>query len=406
MSRLDKLPTGWELVNLGKLGSFINGDRGKNYPSQEDFCDSGIPFINAGHIQDGNIDLDSMNYISEERFNLLGSGKIKPNDIVYCLRGSLGKTAIVKGINQGAIASSLVIIRPFDCVLTDYLYYFLTSSLGQSEILKYDNGSSQPNLSAKSVKEYTVPVPPLEEQRRIAAILDKADAVRRKRQQAIALTEKLLRSAFLEMFGDPVTNPKGWEVSQLKNFSVIQSGIAKGKKIDRSKAVSIPYMRVANVQDGYLDLREIKKLEILPTDINKYILREGDLLLTEGGDPDKLGRGAIWYGKIKPCVHQNHIFCVRPDQTLAEPEYLSALIGSERGKRYFLQAAKQTTGIATINKTQLCGFPAFLPPLYLQQKYTQIVKLIRFTRTRLDDKYEQTDKLFNSLIQRAFSGKI
>ncbi len=130
------------------------------------------------------------------------------------------------------------------------------------------------------------------------------------------------------------------------------------------------------------------------------------MLLTEGGNPDKLGRGSVWYGEIQPCIHQNHIFCVRPDRALAEPEYLSALIGSERGKKYFLQAAKQTTGIATINKTQLCGFPALLPPLYLQQKYTQLVKLIRSTRRLLEDKHKQTEQLFTSLLQRAFRGEL
>jgi type I restriction enzyme S subunit len=165
-------------------------------------------------------------------------------------------------------------------------------------------------------------------------------------------------------------------------------------------------MRVANVQDGYIDLSEIKELEVLPSDVDKYALKQGDLLLTEGGDPDKLGRGAVWYGEIQPCIHQNHIFCVRPNRALAEPEYLSALIGSDRGKRYFLQAAKQTTGIATINKTQLCGFPALLPPLSLQQKYTELVKSIRFTRKHLGYSSEQTDQLFNSLLQRAFRGEL
>ena len=115
MSQFDEFPDGWYLAELGELGKFINGDRGKNYPSKNDFTITGVPFINAGHIQDGIICLGSMNFISEESFSLLGSGKVQINDILYCLRGSLGKTAIVKGISRGAIASSLVIIRPYDC---------------------------------------------------------------------------------------------------------------------------------------------------------------------------------------------------------------------------------------------------------------------------------------------------
>ena len=208
------------------------------------------------------------------------------------------------------------------------------------------------------------------------------------------------------MFGNPVTNPKGWKICELDSFADIQSGIAKGRKINPSEAVSVPYMRVANVQDGYLDLSEIKELEVLQTDVEKYSLRKGDLLLTEGGDPDKLGRGAIWYEEIQPCTHQNHIFCVRPDSGVAEPEYLSTLIGSQYGKRYFLRAAKQTTGIATINKTQLRSFPALLPPLSLQKKYTQAVMSISSTRKHLNLLCTQTDSFFNSLLQRAFRGEL
>lgn len=117
---LAELPEDWVWAKLGELGLFINGDRGKNYPSKNTLVESGIPFINAGHIQNGIINLSEMNYITEEKFNLLGSGKVKPNDILYCLRGSLGKTAIVKNITTGAIASSLVIIRPYDSSKSEY----------------------------------------------------------------------------------------------------------------------------------------------------------------------------------------------------------------------------------------------------------------------------------------------
>jgi type I restriction enzyme, S subunit len=169
---LTELTQGWTWVNLSQLGKLINGDRGKNYPNKEAFVEVGIPFINAGHLEDGIIQFFKMNYITEERFKLLGSGKVQPNDILYCLRGSLGKTAIVRDISQGAIASSLVIIRLFECTTPEYLFNFLISPLGKAEILKFDNGSAQPNLSAGSVGEYSVPLPPLNEQKRIVAQIE------------------------------------------------------------------------------------------------------------------------------------------------------------------------------------------------------------------------------------------
>jgi type I restriction enzyme, S subunit len=109
-SLIEDLPEGWIWCELGDLAALINGDRGKNYPNRSALVEVGIPFINAGHLEDGIIQMSEMNYINEERFNILGSGKVRPKDILYCLRGSLGKIAIVKDIEKGAIASSLVII--------------------------------------------------------------------------------------------------------------------------------------------------------------------------------------------------------------------------------------------------------------------------------------------------------
>jgi type I restriction enzyme, S subunit len=172
MSNGDGLPKGWMRASLGELGDFINGDRGKNYPSASAFVSVGVPFINAGHLENGLIDLSGMNYIAEDRFNLLGSGKVQPSDILYCLRGSLGKAALVTSIEKGAIASSLVIIRPLDNGNPKYLYYFLVSPLGKDEIARYDNGTAQPNLSARNVKAYSVPLAPLSEQRRIVAKIE------------------------------------------------------------------------------------------------------------------------------------------------------------------------------------------------------------------------------------------
>ena len=289
---------------------------------------------------------------------------------------------------------------------TIYFYYLLGSDSVYQEFSRRASGTTVKNLNIDLVSSVKVSFPPLEEQKRIAAILDKADRIRRKRQEAIRLTEELGRSIFLDMFGDPVTNPKGWKVEKLEDFAMIQSGIAKGKKIKSDSSISIPYMRVANVQDGYIDLTEIKELTVSLEDSRKYSLSKGDLLLTEGGDPDKLGRGSVWYGEVDPCIHQNHIFCVKPNPDISKPEFLSKLIGSERGKKYFLRAAKQTTGIATINKTQLRAFPALIPPMELQEAYVSKLESIQSSNIRFSQSYQESENLFNSLLQRAFRGEL
>jgi len=174
-STFDHAQAGWIETQLGKVCIFENGDRGANYPNRSEYVQSGIPWINTGHIKpDGTLSLSDMNYITAEKFASLRSGKIKEGDLVYCLRGAtLGKTAMVSPLTEGAVASSLVIVRPRENLDTRFVYYFLTSPFGQEQIRRYENGAAQPNLGAKSVAQFKVFIPPLSEQRNFVEQLDK-----------------------------------------------------------------------------------------------------------------------------------------------------------------------------------------------------------------------------------------
>lgn len=174
-----ELPSGWEWCKFGLLSEFLNGDRGKNYPNKNEYVETGIPWINTGHIEpNGTLTTESMNFITKEKFDSLRSGKVLPNDLVYCLRGAtFGKTAFVKPYSEGAIASSLMIIRVYDERLNNFIFRYLTSGFGRSQIFRFDNGSAQQNLSANSVGLYAFPCPPLEEQHRIVAKVDELMAL-------------------------------------------------------------------------------------------------------------------------------------------------------------------------------------------------------------------------------------
>ena len=148
----------------------------------------------------------------------------------------------------------------------------------------------------------------------------------------------------------------------------MQTGVAKGRSLNGAEVISVPYLRVANVQDGYLDLTEIKNIEIRRSELPRFSLRVGDVVLTEGGDFDKLGRGFIWNGEIAGCVHQNHIFAARANRSMILPEFLAYLTQSPYGKAYFLSVAHKTTNLACINTTKLKAFPALVPPLQDQQQ--------------------------------------
>jgi len=203
---LPELPEGWVWLALHQFAALENGDRSKNYPSRSAFVEKGIPFINAGHIEDGKIGMVEMNFISEDRFALLRAGKIKKNDLLFCLRGSLGKVAIVRNLERGAIASSLVIVRPVEDVMPEYLLCYLMSALAHEQIRLYDNGSAQPNLSAADLGKFVVPVPPATDQHRIIAEVDRRFSLVREVEaqveanlrRAERMRQSILRAAFVD----------------------------------------------------------------------------------------------------------------------------------------------------------------------------------------------------------------
>ncbi|PHQ27595.1 restriction endonuclease [Marinobacter guineae] len=176
---LFEIPQNWQWVKFGELGLFINGDRSKNYPNKEEYVERGVAWINTGHIEpSGTLTRTHMHFITREKYDSLRSGKIEPTDLVYCLRGAtFGKTAFVTPYEEGAIASSLMIIRPYLPAMRSYIYRYLTSPFGRSQIFRFDNGSAQPNLSANSVMMYAFPLPPLEEQHRIVQKVDELMAL-------------------------------------------------------------------------------------------------------------------------------------------------------------------------------------------------------------------------------------
>ncbi|MGE5475156.1 MAG: restriction endonuclease subunit S [Bacteroidales bacterium] len=340
-------------------------------------------------------------------YTLFKKGDVLLAKITPCMEN--GKAAYLDNLatEYGAGSTEFHVLRPGPDLDGRFLFYLIWNPAFRAKAEGRMTGSAgQKRVPADFLRDLSFKCPPLDEQRRIAAILDKADAIRRKRQQALALADDFLRSAFLEMFGDPVTNPKGWPEVALEDIATINSGLTKGRNLAGRDVVSLPYMRVANVQDGHLNLSDIKTIDLAADEVSRFLLHPGDILLTEGGDPDKLGRGAVWNGEIENCVHQNHIFRVTCDRTKASPDFVSAQIGSQRGKKYFLRSAKQTTGIATINKTQLKAFPLLLPPLDVQRGYKTIVRKVEDWKQHLVTLTLQSEALFASLSQRAFRGEL
>jgi len=160
--------------------------------------------------------------------------------------------------------------------------------------------------------------------------------------------------------------PRDWQVGLLHELASIRTGIAKNSGAVLENPVVVHYLRVANVQDGFLDLSEMSQLKVRVGDVKRYAVLPGDMLMNEGGDLDKLGRGALWNGEFEPCVHQNHVFVVRCGSRLV-PKFLSAWTSSAYARRFFMLAGRQTTNLASINKTSLGQCPVPLPPTKEEQ---------------------------------------
>jgi type I restriction enzyme S subunit len=278
-----------------------------------------------------------------------------------------------------------------------FAYYFLNTlnlpNVGYSRHFRF-------------LKRTFFPLPPLEEQRRIAAILDKADGVRRKRKEAIRLTEELLKSTFLEMFGDPVTNPKGWEVIGLGKISQIQGGL-QVTPARKELPLEVPYLRVANVYRDKLLLDEIKNIRVTSSELERINMKAGDILIVEGhGNKEEIGRSSVWDGSIENCVHQNHLIRVRLDPNKAEPIYISAYLNSAGGRCQLTKFGKTTSGLNTISTSNVKATKVLCPPIEMQKRYLDFQRKLTEAKNASVQHLEQSENLFNSLLQRAFRGEL
>lgn len=195
--------------------------------------------------------------------------------------------------------------------------------------------------------------------------------------------------------------PAVWPTARLDEIADIGTGVTLGRELGASSSSEHPYLRVANVQDGYIDTSDVKSIRILPSEYSRYALKKGDILLTEGGDFDKLGRGAVWDGTIPNCLHQNHIFRVRLHGGHF-PAFFSAYMGSLQGRSYFLSCAKQTTNLASINKTQLSAMPVPVPPPHEQQQIANILDSVNTRITHAESLIQKTQLLEEGITKNLF----
>ena len=287
-------------------------------------------------------------------------------------------------------SSEFIALVPTDCILEFARYYYLSEHVRLELSARVESATrSHQRCSPEDISKLPALWPSIPEQMAIAAFLDRETAkidglVARKERLIELLQEKRaalitcavtkgldpnapMRDSGVDWLGEI---PAHWDVKPLKSISDLQTGLTLGKRYKAEAMTTRPYLRVANVQDGYLALDDVAEVEVPVRDVRRFELRMGDVLMTEGGDFDKLGRGHVWTEQLTQCLHQNHIFAVRPRPSVLTSHFLALVMSSMYGRAYFTATSKQSTNLASTNSTKLRNLPIPLPGLDDQVEIT------------------------------------
>ncbi len=403
----------WVESPLYQLATFQKGRKVDTSPFNGDGC---APYLGASGLEGGD------DGFAATRLAVIA----KSTDTLMLWDGE--RSGLVGYGRQGVVASTVSKLSPSDKVEPKYLYYALSERFDWIQHRR--TGTGVPHVPKDLGRLLKLCYPRQRTiQQRIATILTGIDTAIEKTEALIAKYQQIKAGLMHDLFTRGVLPngqlrppreqapalyqktaigwiPKEWAVRNLGSMARIVSGVTLGSKESGSGGLEVPYLRVANVQDGYLDLTEIKTVRVSRKELEQLRLHVGDVLMNEGGDFDKLGRGAVWSGEIENCVHQNHVFRVRTDSSSLLPYFLAFYSESSFGKKYFLISSKQSTNLASINSTQLNAYPIALPSREEQQS---IIERISAANCRIEQMKTEAGKLRNQksgLMHDLLTGKV
>ncbi len=377
------------MAKLGDIATYINGYAFK----PQDWSDEGIPII---RIQD----LTGNSY-QANRYNGEYASKYEVNDgdVLISWSASLG---VYIWHGEKAVLNQHIFKVVFDKERISKDFFVHQVGLILENAASDAHGATMKHLTKPVFDALPFYLPPYEKQCEIAEVLDKVTNLISLRKQQLSKLDELVKARFVEMFGDVLLNSMQWPEKTLENMADIVSGITKGRKTAETDLQEVPYMAVSNVKDGYIDWTTVKTILATRQEIEQYRLMPDDILMTEGGDPDKVGRGAIIKVPLKNSIHQNHIFRVRLDEQEVLPSFFAEYLRHQKAKRYFLGCAKQTTGIASINMRQLRALPTLVPPLSLQKQFAAFVERVDRQKQVVQQSLEKLELMKKALMQEYF----
>jgi type I restriction enzyme S subunit len=382
-------PSSWKLVRLAEAAEVTMG----NSPPGDSYNETGdgIPLIN-GPVEFSEGDFGQT---IRSKFTTSPTRRCKKDDLLLCVRGSTTGRTNIAGFDA-CIGRGVASIRARGDQA--YLNHFIRTQ--RQRLFDIGNGSTFPSITQEQLVSVEVPIPSLPEQRRIAAILDKADAIRRKREEGIRLTEELLRSTFLEMFGDPATNPRKWEIRVMDELvRETQYGTAEKSNSD---CTGIPVLRMNNITySGEIDLSDVKWCVIKDADLEQLTVKRGDLLFNRTNSPELVGKTAVW-DRDERYAYAGYLFRVRFDERMVLPDYVSAFLNSAYGKKMLFARAKPSNNMSNFSAGEFCRIEMPVPNIVVQRKFTEFVAEAKKSKGKRQLGLKDSNFLFDSLVQRAF----
>ena len=382
---------GWEIKKLGEVCAKLT-DGSHNPP--KGVIHSNFIMLSSQNVFNDCLLYDDVRFLQEEDF--IREDKrtyVREGDVLLTIVGTIGRCAVFTGNKRVALQRSVAVLHPHINILPRFLMYCL---IGRNTSLNEQaHGIAQKGIYLKQLSQINIPVPPLPEQEKIVSELDCLSGIIEKKRQQLKELDALAQSIFYEMFGDPVTNEKGWEVKRLGEVATSDLG----KMLDSSKNQGdfYPYLCSINVQWNNVDCSQIKKMRIEQDELGRYRLQKGDLLICEGGDT---GRCAIWNSETE-MYYQNALHRVRFNENLILPIYCLFVMKlyKENG-----EIDKYSTGqtIKHLVKKVLLTIPFPLPPLSLQQTFASKIEAIEKQKALIKQSLGEVETLFNARMQEYF----
>lgn len=338
---------------------------------------------------------DTPDKITAEGFKSCSTRMLPVGSVLVSSRAPIGLVAVVGKelcTNQGF--KSLV---PGPDVHSGYLYHCMKAHADRLAVL--GNGATFKEVSKSVVENFEIPLPKMAKQRRIAAILDKADSLRRKRQRAIRLANDFLRAVFIDMFGDPDRNPKGFPVGTVRDL-VASANYGTSEKANETSG-RLPILRMNNITyAGGWDLSSLKYVDLDERTQDKYMAVKGDLLFNRTNSKELVGKTAV-YDRDEPMAIAGYLVRVRMNEH-GNPHYVSGYLNSAHGKTTLQGRAKSIVGMANINAQEMQDIPLLLPPVALQEKYALIVQSTNERLKKFHTFSQEADALHAALSQSFF----